>query len=386
MRSATCAPQHAPSSDTATDSTPQAISATKAARRAAFGAVLVCALLVGVASLLGWLGGDRLAHFLGARAEVLALASGYLRLVFLYFGFTAGLNILSAIMHGSGETRTPMRAILLVNVLHVLIAYPLVYGYLGLPSLGVTGAAIAINASEAVGFLYLLEEALRRRFIRIGRPDREHLGKILRVGWPTALERIAQQSGQLFYSKFIIGYGTAAYAAHQIGLSIESLSFMPGAGMGIAAATLMGQALGARKVQRARIGHREALRLAVLVMGGMALLFLAAPQLLMGLFTHDPEVVAKGCVFLRLVAFAQVPLALSFVYAGSLRGTGDTFYVFLVTLAVMWGVRVLLSWVASDLLQLSLYAVWGIFVLDWYARAALFAWRYHRRDLHSVLL
>jgi putative MATE family efflux protein len=279
-----------------------------------------------------------------------------------------------------------MRAILLVNVLHVLIAYPLVYGYLGLPRLGVTGAAIAINASEAVGFLYLLEEALRRRFIRIGRPDREHLGKILRVGWPTALERIAQQSGQLFYSKFIIGYGTAAYAAHQIGLSIESLSFMPGAGMGIAAATLMGQALGARKVRRARIGHREALRLAVLVMGGMALLFLAAPQLLMGLFTHDPEVVAKGCVFLRLVAFAQVPLALSFVYAGSLRGTGDTFYVFLVTLAVMWGVRVLLSWVASDLLQLSLYAVWGVFVLDWYARAALFAWRYHRRDLHSVLL
>jgi putative MATE family efflux protein len=201
-----------------------------------------------------------------------------------------------------------------------------------------------------------------------------------------ALERIAQQSGQLFYSKYIISYGTAAYAAHQIGLSIESLSFMPGAGMGIAAATLMGQALGGRKFQRARMSHREALRLALLVMASMALLFLFVPHFLIGLFTHDPEVIAKGCVFLRLVAFAQVPLALSFVYAGSLRGTGDTLYVFLVTLFAMWGIRVFLSWVAADLLHLSLYMVWGVFLIDWFFRAAAFAWRYRHRDLHQVII
>jgi putative MATE family efflux protein len=250
----------------------------------------------------------------------------------------------------------------------------------------VTGAAIAINVSEAIGFLYLLIQALRLRYIRIGRPDTGLSGRIWRVGWPVALERIAQQSGQLFYSKFIISYGTAAYAAHQIGLSIESLSFMPGAGMGIAAATLMGQSLGAKKYRRARISHREALRLAVLVMGTMAFIFLALPGPLIGLFTHDAEVIEKGIVFLRLVAFAQIPLALSFVYAGSLRGTGDTFYVFLATLGIMWGVRVFLSWVAADWLHLSLYAVWGVFVIDWYARAIAFWWRYRQRDLHAVII
>ena len=192
-----------------------------------------------------------------------------------------------------------------------------------------------------------------------------------------ALERIAQQSGQLFYSSFIIAYGTTAYAAHQIGLSIESLSFMPGAGMGIAAATLMGQALGAGKLRRARISHNEALRLAVGVMTVMALLFFFAPHFLIGLFSHDPDVIEKGSVFLKLVAFAQVPLAISFVYAGSLRGTGDTFYVFIVTLVAMWGIRVALSWVASSWLHLSLYAVWGVFLIDWYFRGAAFAWRYH---------
>lgn len=356
------------------------------AKRAAFTACLACAAMAVAASVLGCAFGDDLARFLGARDDVLGLAAGYIRLVFLWFACTAGLNILSAVMHGIGNTRTPMAGGLLVNILHVLIAYPLIYGKFGLPRLGVTGAAYAINASELCGFLYLLVEAVRRGYLAAGVPDGEQFRRIWRVGYPVALERIAQQSGQLFYSKFIIGYGTAAYAAHQIGLSIESLSFMPGAGMGIAAATLMGQALGARKIRRARLSHREALRLALLVMATMALLFLLVPHLLISLFTHDPDVVAKGCVFLRLVAFAQVPLALSFVYAGSLRGTGDTLYVFLVTLTAMWGIRVFLSWGAADLLHLSLPMVWGVFLIDWLFRAAAFAWRYHRRDLHAVLL
>jgi len=210
--------------------------------------------------------------------------------------------------------------------------------------------------------------------------------KIWQVGWPVALERVAQQSGQLFYSSVIISYGTTAYAAHQIGVSIESLSFMPGAGMGIAAATLMGQSLGAKKYQRAHLSHVAALRLALVVMGIMAVLFLAFPQYLMMVFTHDPEVVRQGTVFLRIVAFAQIPLAISFVYAGSLRGAGDTFYVFIATLVTMWGVRVLLAWIVGPVLHMSLYAVWGVFLVDWYARAAAFAWRYHKRDLHGMAL
>jgi MATE family, multidrug efflux pump len=356
------------------------------AQRAAGSALIACGLMVVVATFGGCLAGEPLAGFLGARDEVLTLASGYIRLVFLCFIFTAGLNILSAVMHGSGDTRTPLAGVLLVNVLHVVIAYPLIYGKFGLPRLGVTGAAYAINASECCGCLFLFVQALRKGYLRLGPPDWAQFRRIWRVGYPVALERVAQQSGQLFYSKFIIAYGTAAYAAHQIGLSIESLSFMPGAGMGIAAATLMGQSLGARKINRARMSHREALRLALLVMSAMALLFLAVPGPLIALFTHDPDVIAKGSVFLRLVAFAQVPLALAFVYAGSLRGTGDTHYVFVVTLIAMWGIRVFCSYVAAELLHLSLYAVWGVFIIDWLFRATAFAWRFRRRDLHQVII
>lgn len=356
------------------------------AGRVSFVACLAGLAMTAMCSLAGSHWGGDIARLLGATAGVQELAAEYIRLVFLWMVWTTGLNLLSAVMHGAGDTRTPMEAIILVNILHVLLAWPLIYGKFGMPALGVKGAAIAINSSEFVGFAYLLVQTLRKRYITFSRPDFGLFGRLWRVGWPVALERVAQQSGQLFYSSFIIAYGTTAYAAHQIGLSIESLSFMPGAGMGIAAATLMGQSLGAGKLRRARISHNEALRLAVGVMTVMALLFFFVPHVLIGIFSHDPDVIAKGSVFLQLVAFAQVPLAISFVYAGSLRGTGDTLYVFIVTLVSMWGIRVALSWVASSWLHLSLYAVWGVFLIDWYFRGAAFAWRYHRRDLHRVVL
>lgn len=356
------------------------------AGRAAYIACLAGLVMTLVCSLAGSHWGGDIARLMGAEGNVQADAAEYIRLVFLWMIWTTGLNLLSAIMHGTGDTRTPMKAIILVNILHVLIAWPLIYGKLGLPMLGVKGAAIAINSSEFIGFIYLLIQALRKKYIIFSRPDFGLFGKIWNVGWPVALERVAQQSGQLFYSSFIIAYGTTAYAAHQIGLSIESLSFMPGAGMGIAAATLMGQSLGAGKLQRAQMSHKEVLRLAVGLMSVMALLFFFAPHILIALFSNDPDVIEKGSVFLKLVAFAQLPLAISFVYAGSLRGTGDTFYVFIITLVAMWGIRVALSWVASSWLHLSLYAVWAVFLIDWYFRAVAFAWRYHRRDLHEVVL
>jgi len=356
------------------------------AGRAAFVGCLACIVMTAVCSAFGAVWGEHVAALMGAGADVQILASGYIRLVFTWMVWTTGLNLLSAIMHGTGDTRTPMEAIILVNILHVLLAWPLIYGKFGMPALGIDGAAIAINTSEFFGFVYLLFQMFRKRILTFGNPDIALFGRIWSIGWPVALERIAHQSGQLFYSSFIISYGTTAYAAHQIGLSIESLSFMPGAGMGIAASTLMGQALGAKKIRRARISHTEALRLAVVIMMLMAVLFFCIPHYLIGLFSSDADVIEKGSVFLRLVAFAQLPLAASFVYAGSLRATGDTFYVFIVTLVAMWGIRVSLSWVASSWLHLSLYAVWGVFLIDWYFRGVAFAWRYRKRDLHDIVI
>ena len=174
------------------------------AGRAALVACLACLLMTLVSTCIGTAWGGDIARLMGASSDVQALAADYIRLVFLWMVWTTGLNVLSAIMHGAGDTRTPMEAIILVNILHVLLAWPLIYGKFGLPQLGVKGAAIAINCSEFVGFSYLLFQAIRKKHISFSRPDFPILGRIWKVGWPVALERIAHQSGQLFYSSFIL--------------------------------------------------------------------------------------------------------------------------------------------------------------------------------------
>src|SRR5512138_2381827 len=138
------------------------------ARRAALVALIACGVLSVIVSLLGACCGAQVALLMGAGPDVMVHANSYIRLVFLYFGFTAGLNILSGIMHGRGDTRTPMTAIILVNILHVVIAWPLIYGRLGFHPFGVNGAAYAINISEGVGFGYLLLQAIRKGYFSFG--------------------------------------------------------------------------------------------------------------------------------------------------------------------------------------------------------------------------
>jgi Na+-driven multidrug efflux pump len=144
------------------------------------------------------------------------------------------------------------------------------------------------------------------------------------VGAPVSGERIVQQAGILAYTKIVLLYGTVSYAAHQVGLSIESLSFLPGYGFAIAAATMVGQSIGARKYTRAKLENWEANRLAIGIMSAMGLVFFFFPYALLRAFTSDESVIELGTLFLKIVALIQIPLALTMVLAGSLRGAGDT--------------------------------------------------------------
>jgi len=141
------------------------------ARRAACTAAIACLILTALCTAGGGIWGAEVARLIGATAEVQALARDYIQLVFFWMVWTTGVNILSAIMHGNGQTRIPMQGILLVNILHILIAWLLIYGKSGLPPLGVKGAAIAINISECFGFCYLLYQAFKHRYITCGLPD-----------------------------------------------------------------------------------------------------------------------------------------------------------------------------------------------------------------------
>jgi len=151
----------------------------------------------------------------------------------------------------------------------------------------------------------------------------------------------------MMYLKVIMLYGTVAYAAHQVGLAIESLSFLPGLGISMAATTMVGQRLGANQPHHATIAHREASRLAILLMTGMGFLFFFAPYPLLRIFTDDQAVIQMGASFLKIVAFLQIPLAIALVLAGSLKGAGDTTFLIWTTLVGTWLIRVPFAWLIA---------------------------------------
>ncbi len=343
-------------------------------------------LSIGLSLVLAGLGiaGNRFVmQQLGAESTVIELALPYSTLIFLVIPCTVLIQVLSSILQGTGDTKTPMYGLIGVNLLHVLLAYPLIYGRWGAPHLGLKGAAIAVGLAEATGMLYLLlrcrpilkeSSTLRLDLIR----------SIWQVGASVSGERIVQQAGIFIYTKLVLLYGTVAYAAHQVGLSIESLSFLPGYGLAIAAATMVGQSIGAGKYTRAKLENWEANRLAIVIMTGMGILFFFFPYTLLRAFTADEAVIELGTMFLRIVALLQVPLALTMVLAGSLRGAGDTRFIMGATMIGMWGVRVPLALAVALWARQSVFYIWAAMIADWTVRMGLLLWRYQSERWRQI--
>jgi putative MATE family efflux protein len=349
------------------------------AARVAAQALLAAAAASVVIMFLGLSFGGRMAVLLGAGAEVGAVLADYATIIFSCIGFTIAINVLSGIMHGTGDTRTPLAATLIVNVLHIAAAWPLIYGKFGLPALGVQGAAIAIALSEGLGAVFLLARSLVRRYVVFRRPlGTQFLGTGFRLGWPIVVDRMLQHTGSLVFAKIVLLYGTAVYAAHQVGLAIEAFSFMPGYGIAVAAATLVGQHLGAGRMQAARVSAAEAYRFAIVLMASMGVVFFFFPYLLLRAFTQDGEVIRYGILYMKIVAFAQVPLAVTMVLGGSLRGAGDTGFIMYATIGGMWLVRLPVAALFALWLRLPIHAVWLVMILDWTVRMALLTWRFRK--------
>lgn len=346
------------------------------AGKTAYQSILVVSGVAVLISLIGIGFSSELPLFMGADAEVTVIADTYLKIIFYAFIFTTFVNILTGIMHGHGDTKTPLKAIIFVNILHFVIAYPLIYGKFGCPQIGVPGAAIAIGVSEAVGAVWLFWAALRKGYIKKGPMDTLLTRRVLRVGMPVAFDRVVQQLGQMAFAMIVMSYGTAAYAAHQIGLSIEAFSFMPGLGLSIAAATMVGHSLGAEKADRAKISTIEATRLAVIIMTTMGLCFFFLPYLFMRAFTTDPQVIEHGTAFLKIVAILQIPLAISMVLAGTLRGGGDSRYSMLTTVAGMWFFRIPAALILIKFFHVGLYTTWSLMIFDWLIRVTMLVYRY----------
>lgn len=298
----------------------------------------------------------------------------------------------NAVLRGAGDTRTPMQVMLVVNVVNIIGNYVLIFGRLGFPEMGLMGSATATTFARGLGGVLVLWALTSGRFVlRLSLAEGLHLdwptlARIWRIAYPAAAEQLVMRGGQTMYSVLVVGMGTAAYAAHRVALTAESISFMPGFAFSVAATTLIGQNLGAGLPRRAEESGWEATRIAATFMTVLALPLFAFSHQFVALFIQEPEVIALGAQVLKIVAIAQPSLAVAMVLAGALRGAGDTKWVMYITIIGIWGFRLVLTYLFGMTLGLGLVGAWWAMVIDIVVRSLLVAWRFRGGRWKNILV
>jgi len=345
--------------------------------------LLIAALIGVVAFLLFTVYAGGSLRLMGAELDVIAQGIRYFRWKGLSLCFEFITMTFTASHRGSGNTRLPMFVGILVNLLNVTGNYLLIGGNLGFPQLGTEGAGVATAFARLAGMLLMIALTSRAGthlsdwYKGSFRPDREALGAVLTVGLPASGERFILRAAQIFYVRAVAGLGTAAYAAHQIALRIESISLTIGFSFGAATTTLVGQYLGYGDRDKAEESAQKAKRIASLAMGGAGVvLFFAARSVVHVFIPDNPEVAAMGAAVLRIVAVAQPFMAINHVLAGGLRGAGDTRWTMYITGASSWMVRVAFTYLLVQSLGLGLNGAWYAMVGDLFMRSVLFQLRF----------
>ncbi len=324
-----------------------------------------------------------LPRWLGGGDDIRADASAYFLVYSLAVPFMQLNHISGGMLQASGNMKTPSILHILMCGLDVVFNMLLIFPsrqVMGITvpgaDLGVTGAALGTALAEVVVSLIMTALLLfKNPMLKLRKGERlhmskAHLSRCIKVSLPVALQEVVMGSAQIMSTKIVSPLGTVSIAANSFAITAESLCYMPGYGIGTAAATMIGQSTGAgRKELSRKLGWLVTiLGMAVMTISG-GLMYAFAPWVI-GLLSTDPQVVELGTSILRIEAFAEPMYAASIVASGVFRGAGDTLSTSLFNFGSMWLVRLPMAAFLSR--RIGLRGVWIAMCIELCLRGALF--------------
>ena len=305
------------------------------------------------------------------------LSAQYFFILYSPMLFRTASIIFGTILRAAGDSKTPMLAGLLVNAVNIVLNFLLIYPsrtlslgdwsvFLPGAGMGVIGAGIASAVAYVAGGIVITIALLHHPVISpLGqkmRPDLSVLRPCLKVALPNALQRFATSFGYVVFAAMINSLGEVATAAHTIANTVESAFYIPGYGMQAAAATLAGNAWGARDRQRIKDLTRLIIpvEVAMMVLSG-GLLFAFAPQM-MRLFNKDMAVITLGAIVLRMVALSEPFYGVSIILEGMMQGMGNTVKPLVLNISGMWGMRIVGTFICIHFFQMGLVSAWACMI------------------------
>ena len=305
------------------------------------------------------------------------LASQYFFIIYMPMLPRTASIIFGTVLRAAGDTKTPMKAGIAVNVINVILNFLLIYptrrlSLLGFEftmpgaDMGVIGAAVASALAFTVGGILITVAMWKHPLVSPRgqklRPDPTILKPCMKVAFPNMLQRFGTSLGYVAFASMINSLGDVSTAAHTIANTVESLFYIPGYGMQTAAATLAGNAYGAKDRQRMKDLASLFIPIEVILMifsGGMLFIF-AEP--LMGLFSTSTAVIALGTTVLRMVAVSEPFYGFSIIIEGMMQGVGRTKAPFVYNIIGMWAVRIIGTFLCTQLLGFGLISAWACMI------------------------
>ena len=349
-----------------------------AAKRAVSQAVLAT-LAAGVFFTVLTVGlSGRIPVWMQVKENIQSLASRYFLILYLPMLPRTATIIFGTVLRAAGDTKTPMKIGVTVNIINIILNFLLIYPTrtvalfgqaITLPGAGwgVIGAAAASAVAFTVGGIYITIVLWRHPLVSPAgqslRPDMEILRPCLKVAFPNMLQRFGTSFGYVAFASMINSLGEVATAAHTIANTVESAFYIPGYGMQTAAATLAGNAYGARDKKRMHDLAAMFIPIEIILMifsGGA--LFVLAPTLV-GLFSSSGEVISLGTTVLRMVAVSEPFYGFSIIVEGMMQGVGKTKAPFVYNIIGMWGIRIVGTFLCTQLWGMGLVSAWACMIL-----------------------
>ena len=324
----------------------------KSPDEAARSAVQSIALGIGVAIVVGSIGivfGPRLIALMGAGDDVLAIGSTFPRVMIGGSGTVLLLFLMNAIFRGAGDAAIAMRVLWFANAINIVLGPCFIFGLGPFPRLGVTGAAVGTTIGRGCGVLYQVYQLTRRgRRIEIHRRhlalDLDVMKSILRISGTATVQNFIATASYMGLVFILTAFGSAAVAGNTIGIRVIIFALLPAWGVSNAAATLVGQNLGAGRPERAQQAAITAGWYNTACLAAVGVVFvLFAPQIV-SLFTHDPVVAPYGERCLRAVAAGFPFYGFAYVLIAAFNGAGDTRTPTIINVVCLWMWEIPLAW------------------------------------------
>lgn len=251
----------------------------------------------------------------------------------------------------------------LIVVINIVLTYLMVFGKMGFPAWGIAGSAAATLTAKIIGFLLTLFYYLSIRKIILPTAEKtgysaEVIWRVVKTGTPVAQTNLFEISAWTMFVAVVNSYGTASMAAHEIGMKIKDIAYLPGSAIGVVVTNLAGNFMGESNSQKVREYTYASVKMAVGIMGVFGLIFFIFPEYLVRMFSNDKEVRETAVIVLRIMALYQISDAVFIVFKGVLNGINDTKYVRNMILIGSWFIMVPVSFLLAVALKMGVLGAW----------------------------